>query len=56
MYYVIKRNDDYQIIFVSCWEGQNPLYGYGSWDLSGGPYATWKEAENAWREIIAEEK
>jgi len=52
MYYVLKRNDQYQIIFVSSAVG-DPLYGQGSWDMFIGPFGTWDEAEEAWAEAIA---
>ena len=46
-YFVLCRNDEYQI--VSCEEGQNPLYGHGSWDLFSGPFDSWDAAEeDAW--------
>ena len=44
-YYVIKRDDEYQIISVTT--GAYPLYGYGSWNQYAGPFASWKEAEDS---------
>ena len=37
------RNIEYQIISVL--KGNDPLYGYGTWDLFSGPFDTWDEAE-----------
>ena len=47
-YYILHRlsgdgEDEYQT--VSCTEGNNPLYGYGSWDLLEGPFKSWEEAD-----------
>jgi hypothetical protein len=42
-WYILKKDDDYQI--VSCFEGQDPLFGNGSWTEFRGPYSSWKEAE-----------
>lgn len=44
-YYLLKRNDEFQIVCVT--EGNDPLYGQGSWDLAGGPYASWNAASAA---------
>jgi len=42
-YWVLVRNNEYQVIAV--FPGQNPLYGYGSWDIFSGPFSTSQEAE-----------
>ena len=52
LYYILKRDNDYQIIRNTS-DISDPLYGYGSWDLFGGPYETWDEAQDAWAEEIA---
>jgi hypothetical protein len=40
---LIKGVDDYQIISIV--KGNDPLYGYGTWDHFSGPFHTWDEAE-----------
>jgi hypothetical protein len=47
-WYVLKRQED-QIVYqvVSVLADSNPLYGYGSWDIYSGPYASLAEAEAA---------
>ena len=42
-YYVLIRNDEYQIISIV--RDNDPLYGYGTWDLFSGPFNTWDDAE-----------
>ncbi len=51
-YYILYRpsedfqetpfTDDYQIVSVT--KGNDPLHGYGSWNLCQGPFTTWNEA------------
>ena len=44
-YYILQRNEEYQIVSVV--KGNDPLYGYGSWNLHSGPFDTWEEADEA---------
>ena len=39
-YFVLIRNDEYLIVCSN----DNPLYGYGSWNLFSGPFDTLEEA------------
>lgn len=49
MWYILRRDADYQLIYVV---GDNdPLYGYGSWDLYDGPFAEFEEADRVLRMI-----
>ena len=41
-YYVLARDDDF--IVNSVVVGNDPLYGYGSWDLFSGPFITIDDA------------
>ena len=44
-FYVLKRDSETKIVAIC--DGNDPLYGEGSWDLAGGPYPSWTAAENA---------
>ncbi len=44
-WYIIVRNEVTQII--CCLPGNDPLYGYGSWDLVAGPYTSYEDALGA---------
>ena len=53
-YYILVRDNtiggaDYMIVNVP--KGNDPLYGYGSWDLFAGPFNSWDDADH----IIPEE-
>ncbi len=48
-YYVLIRDNtiggtDYIIVTVP--EGNDPLYGYGSWNFFAGPFNTWEDADH----------
>ena len=43
-YHVLIKGDDFQIISVV--KGNDPLYGYETWDHFSGPHSTWIEAEH----------
>lgn len=54
-YYVLNRLvDTFQVDFliVSVTDGNDPLYGHGSWDLFSGPFDTWEESESSMPEEI----
>jgi hypothetical protein len=44
-YYVLERDGERTIVCVA--EGQDPLYGMGSWNLLSGPYSGFVEACDA---------
>jgi hypothetical protein len=43
-YYLLERNGEFMVVTVP--PGFDPLYGYGSWNLAAGPFATVEQAEN----------
>ena len=49
-WYLIVRNDDIQIICVM--PGSDPLYGYGSWNLADGPFASFEDAQSELNEML----
>lgn len=51
MYYILSRDDEYQIVVSS--EGSDPLYGYGSWNLyTPQPFITYDEAYNYLNNLV----
>ena len=47
-YFVLIRNDEYLIVCSN----DNPLYGYGSWNLFSGPFDTLEEAGLSLRRFL----
>ena len=41
-WYVLRRGDEFRIEYC-----EPDLYGYGSWSLFLGPFASWDEAEHS---------
>ncbi len=47
LFYILQRNDEFTL--TSVLEGNDPLYGWGSWDIASGPY---EEASVAGKALV----
>ena len=41
-FYVLRRDWEFQVVSVT--KGNDPLHGYGSWNIYTGPFNTWHDA------------